>query len=248
VFWIHWATVRRWRVLAVSVGTAAVATLLTALIAPSSTAAYWTQALLDPGRLGPNNGTSNQSMRGVLLRVLPQDAQGAPLSITWLVLVLLVGVSGYWLAARLYRLGEPVAVVGTVGLLAVLLSPVSWVHHLHWAIVAIAALVGEGRNLRRVAAAVGAAVVLYFKLPSSGTSMVQFHEGPYWFARVVENSYCLLAVVVLVALWWFLVRGRQVPVPAATPDAAPDTATPAPGGAAVSPAADAAPAAGLLAR
>ncbi|HET9655095.1 MAG TPA: glycosyltransferase 87 family protein [Kineosporiaceae bacterium] len=209
VFWVHWATARRWRVLAVSVGTAAAATLLTALVAPSSTSAYWTQALLDPGRLGPNNGTSNQSIRGMLLRVMG-DTNPA-LSLTWLVLVLAVGVFGYWLAARLHRLGEDVAVVGTVGFLAVLISPVSWVHHLHWGVVVIAALVGDGRQWRRVAAGALTAVVLYFKLPSTGTSMVLSGRGPYWFARVVENSYCLLAVLALAAMWWFLVRGRSVP-------------------------------------
>jgi alpha-1,2-mannosyltransferase len=207
VFWIHWATVRRWRALAVSAGTAAGLTALTAVIAPASTASYWTQALLDPGRLGPNAGTSNQSIRGVLLRIGPP--QGPAFTLTWLALVLVVGVGGYLLAARLHRLGEPVAVVGAVGMLAVLLSPVSWIHHLHWGIVVIAALFGDGRNWKRVLAAIASVVVLYLKLPWWGSAMVTEHRGPYWEARLLENSYCLYAVLALVMLWFFLARGRS---------------------------------------
>jgi alpha-1,2-mannosyltransferase len=219
VFWVHWATVRRWRVLAVSMGTAAVLTGLTAVVAPSSTAEYWTQALLDPGRLGPNEGTSNQSLRGVLLRIGPP--QGPMFTLTWLMLVLVVGAGGYWLAARLHQLGEPIGAVAAVGMLAVLLSPVSWVHHLHWGILVIAALLGDARRWPRIVAALAAALVLYLKLPWWGGSMVTEHRGPYWVARLLENSYTLFGVLSLVALWLFLAHGRtpSAPAPAEAPSA-----------------------------
>ena len=165
-------------------------------------------ALLDPGRLGPNQGASNQSMRGVLLRLGPPE--GPALTLTWLALVLLVGVAGFSLAARLDRMGEQVAVVGTVGLLAVLVSPVSWVHHLHWGIVVIGALVGDGRQRRRVVAGAVATVWLYLHMPWWGTGMVQRGEGPAWWARLLENSFALFAVVALIALWWLVARGRGV--------------------------------------
>lgn len=206
VFWVHLATVRRWRMLAVSVGTAAALTGLTMLIAPSSTAEYWTQALLDPGRLGPNAGTSNQSMRGVLLRLGPPE--GPLFSLTWAALVLVVGAGGFWLAARLHALGEPVAVVAAVGMLAVLLSPVSWVHHLHWGIAVIAALLGDARNRNRTLAALVATTVLYLELPWWGGSMVAEGRGPAWAGHLLENSYTLFGLLSLIALWVFLVRGR----------------------------------------
>ena len=122
-FWVHWAVARRWRTLAISVGTAAGVTLVTALLLPAASARFWTDALLDPERLGPNAGTSNQSLRGVLLRVWPGDPGLG--TVLWLVLVVLVGGAGFWLSARLDRLGEPVAVVAVVGLVALLVSPVS---------------------------------------------------------------------------------------------------------------------------
>ena len=36
---------------------------------------YWTSVIFDPGRLGSNAGTSNQSLRGMLIRVLLADGR-----------------------------------------------------------------------------------------------------------------------------------------------------------------------------
>ncbi len=136
VFWVHWIVIRNRRALLASVGTAAGVTLLTALYAPSASAAYWTDALLDPTRLGPNADTANQSMRGVLLRLGP--SQG-PLLTAELGALRGRGRAwfGYRLAARFDRLGDQVAVVATLGMLAFLVSPVSWIHHMYWGAVAV---------------------------------------------------------------------------------------------------------------
>ncbi len=214
VFWVHWAVIRRWRPLIVSVATAAGLTLLTALIAPSASAAFWTDALLDPGRLGPNAGASNQSMRGVLLRLGP--SQGPALSLTWLALVLVVGVAGFALSARLHRLGDQVAVVAVLGMMAVLISPVSWVHHLHWGIVVLGVVLGDGRQWRRVVATLAGTTWLYLHLPWWGNGMVSRHQHPYWLAGLLQNSYTLFALTALVAIWWFVARGRE-PLPAGEP-------------------------------
>jgi alpha-1,2-mannosyltransferase len=206
VFWIHWAVTRRWRPLIVSIGTAAGITAITFLLLPAASAAFWTDALLDPDRLGPNQGAANQSMRGVLLRLGP--GEGPALTMLWLALILLVGVAGFALSARLDRLGEQVAVVGVVGMLAVLISPVSWVHHLFWGIVVIGAVVGDGRDWRRVLTGAAGTLWLYLHMPWWGASMVQRGQGPAWWARLLENSYALFAVLSLVAIWWFVARDR----------------------------------------
>jgi alpha-1,2-mannosyltransferase len=208
VFWVHWAVARRWRTLACSVSIAAAATALTAMVLPSASAAYWTDALLDPGRLGPNTGTSNQSLRGVLLRLGPPA--GPALTLTWLALLAVVGAAGFALSARLDRLGEPVAVVAAVGMLAVLLSPVSWIHHLHWGIVVIGAVLGDGRQRRRVATAGAGTVWLWLRLPWWGAHMVVLGGVPRWVARLMQNSYTLFALVALVALWLLVARGRSI--------------------------------------
>jgi alpha-1,2-mannosyltransferase len=210
VFWLHWAVTRQWRAAAASVGTAAAVTGLTALFAPSASAAYWTGALLDPSRLGPNAGTANQSLRGMLLRIGPPE--GPWLSLTWVLCVAGVAVLGLRLSARLDRLGEPVAVVGAVGLIAVLVSPVSWTHHLHWGIPALGALLGDGRSRARVGTALAGGAVLFSRLPWTGNRLGEANDG--WLAvvgGVLEQSYCWFALLALLALWWFLVRGRAVP-------------------------------------
>jgi alpha-1,2-mannosyltransferase len=207
VFWVHYALARRWRALGVSVGTAAAATLLTALYAPSASFAYWTDALLDPGRLGPNAGTQNQSLRGVLLRIGPP--QGPLLSITWLVLVAAVAVVGYRLALRLDRLGEPVAVVGVLGMVAVLVSPVSWTHHLYWGVVVLAALFGDGRDVRRVVAAVAGGAALWFELPWWGADWQKGGGALRWIGYVVEQSDCWFALGSIGLMWWLLVRSAS---------------------------------------
>lgn len=205
VFWIHWAVARRWRPLIVSVATGAGATLATAVVLPSATAAYWTDAVWDPERLGPNNSTSNQSLRGTLLRFLPE---GAVLGAGWVIAAVLVAGAGFWLSARLQERGRPVAVVGVVGVLAVLLSPVSWVHHMHWGIVAVGALLGDGRDRRRTAAAAAVLLVLCSKLPWWGGDMARNHDGLVWLGRFLESGYTVLGLLSVLALWWFVGRPR----------------------------------------
>jgi alpha-1,2-mannosyltransferase len=204
VFWLHWAVTRRWRVLAVSLTTALLVTVASALLLPPASATYWTDALFDPDRLGPNGGTSNQSIRGVLLRLGPDP--GPLASALWLGCVLLVLLGGLALSRQFDRLGEPVAVVATVGMVAFLISPVSWVHHMHWGVVVIAALLGDGRDLRRVGAALTAAVLLWMRLPWWGANLVADHHVNRVFARLVQNSYSIWAVLSLVALWLLVAR------------------------------------------
>ncbi|MFC7591119.1 hypothetical protein ACFQYP_51055 [Nonomuraea antimicrobica] len=47
--------------------------------------------------------------------------------------------------------------------MAVLLSPVAWIHHLAWVVVVLAAIVGDGRD--RVRLWVAAGVWLYYVVP-----------------------------------------------------------------------------------
>jgi alpha-1,2-mannosyltransferase len=204
VFWLHWALARRWRALTVSLGTAALVTAASALALPPASTTYWTDALLDPDRLGPNAGTSNQSLRGVLLRLLPFE--GAAGSAVWLACVVGVLVGGLALSRRLDRLGEPVAVVATLGMVAFLVSPVSWVHHMHWGVVVLGAVLGNGRNWRRVAVALAGAVLLWIRLPWWGANLVADPDVPRVVARVVQNSYSMWALLALLAIWLLVAR------------------------------------------
>ena len=207
VFWVHWVVVRRWRTLVVSVTAAAAATVVTALYAPAASLAYWTDALLDPGRLGPNADTANQSLRGMLLRMGLPD--GPLVSASWLICVIIVASGGYWVSARLERLGDPVGVVAAMGMLAFLLSPVSWIHHMWWGVPAIGALLGDGRQRARVVAALATGAVLFSRLPWTGENLVGRGGWRHVLGWVDQQSYAWLALGVLAALWWLVVRPAE---------------------------------------
>jgi alpha-1,2-mannosyltransferase len=70
---------------------------------------YWTSAIFDSGRLGPNSGTSNQSLRGLLLRAfLPVGLPG----VIWVVIAAAVALAGFTLVKRLARESREPAAAG----------------------------------------------------------------------------------------------------------------------------------------
>ncbi|WP_405142700.1 glycosyltransferase 87 family protein [Sphaerisporangium sp. NBC_01403] len=120
--------------------TTALLTVLPFLVIPQDSTAFWFSALLDSDRVGSNTSTTNQSIRGMLLRLyLP----GWLTSVLWLALVAVVAWYGFRHARRAMREGDRMTAVALTGLMAVLLSPVAWIHHLAWVVVALAALAGS---------------------------------------------------------------------------------------------------------
>ncbi|MEI2776603.1 MAG: glycosyltransferase 87 family protein [Tetrasphaera sp.] len=210
VFVIHYLLCRRWREAATAIGTAVLVTVLAALAAPAASVTFWGSALQDPARLGPNRGTSNQSIRGVLLRLGPQ---GLPGTLLWLVLVAGVGWFGFRLAKRAYAAGDSIAEVATVGLLACLLSPVAWIHHFHWIVVVILAILGPDpwRDRRRLLA--GALVTGWFlcRLPWWGISWIASAWPPLVVGRILQNADLLGALVALWLLAWSRPLGERDP-------------------------------------
>ncbi len=208
VFWVHYAVTGRWRELRTAVLAAGAATVGAFLVLPEASLAFWGGALGDPARLGPNRGTSNQSLRGVLLRLGPDGAAGTAL---WLVLVVAVGVVGFLVARRAYRAGDPVAEVAAVGLMAVLLSPVAWVHHFAWAIVVVAAVMGDGTSRRRLW--LGGAVYVWFlaRLPWWGSAYLSADAGPAWLGRLLQNGFTIGALLSLALLYRLVPTGPGRP-------------------------------------
>ncbi len=200
VFVIHYLVNRRWREAATAVGTAVGVTLLSWVVLPQASFAFWGGALQDPSRLGPNRGTSNQSIRGVLLRFAGEGAVG---TVLWVLLAGAVAVLGFALARRFWLSGDAIAEVATVGLVAFLISPVSWIHHLHWAVVAIFALLGADpfRERARLWAGLGVTAWLLGRFVWWGVSLIA--AGQPWVlpGRILQNSDCALALVALALLW-----------------------------------------------
>src|SRR5580658_3568167 len=88
------------------------------LLLPHDSVTYWTSVIFDPGRLGFNAGTSDQALRGLLLRAFlpgPPAAAGLPwppapaglraglTGVIWVVAVIAVAVAGFAAVRRLAR-------------------------------------------------------------------------------------------------------------------------------------------------
>ncbi|WP_392543871.1 glycosyltransferase 87 family protein [Oryzobacter telluris] len=209
VFVVHFLVTRRWKEAATAVGTAVGVTVGSWVLLPQASFAFWGGALQDPARLGPNAGTANQSIRGFLLRLGPEGLPGTAL---WLVLVAAVGGFGFWLARRRYLEGDSIGEVAVVGLMACLLSPVAWIHHYHWLVVGIFALLGADplRERFRLWAALFVTVFFTLRLPWWGIDWLAHRDWPELPARILQNADVAGGLAALYLLWWV---GRGVVAP-----------------------------------
>ena len=206
------------------------------LLLPHDSVTYWTSAVFDPGRLGSNAGTSDQSLRGLLLRAfLPARLPG----LIWVAVAGAVAVAGFALVRRLARDSrEPAAPGGHIGpaapggqigpaapggqigpaapggqismeaitvtaLVGALVSPVSWIHHYVVVVVAIGAILADGRDPRRVIVAAGTAVYFALTTPWWGQSLLGQRDVPVLAARMVQDSFGIAALALIAVLaWW----------------------------------------------
>nr|WP_276612312.1 glycosyltransferase 87 family protein [Kineococcus vitellinus] len=206
VFLVHFAITRQWRELRNAVAAAAGVTVATFLVAPEASLEFWTSALLNSDRLGPNAGSSNQSLRGFVLRLYLSE--GAT-TLVWGLLAALAAVAGFALARALHRRGSLVGEVAACGMVAVLVSPVSWLHHLLWGVVVLGALVGDGRSRRRLVVGAAGLLLLWVAWPWWGANLLASRSVPTVLARAVQNGDLWWALLSLLAMWWLLVRHAE---------------------------------------
>jgi len=193
-----WLTGRR-RAAGVAAATTVGVTLLTAAILPRDSAAFWLHAVLQPERTGLNSGEANQSLRGILLRL---SWPHGPTVVVWLLAVAVVALLGFRRAVRASRAGDELAGVALVGLLAVLLSPVAWIHHLAWLPLVIGIIAADGRDRRRIMAAFAVWLCFFAKLPWWGAHMLARHGGPAVEIFLLRNAYGLIALGLVLFLPW----------------------------------------------
>ena len=120
------------------------------LLLPQDSVTYWTSAIFDSGRLGPNSGTSNQSLRGLLLRALPPwppAPAGLPAGlpgVIWVVVAAAVALAGFAAVRRLARPSREPATGGQLNPAATggQLNPAAPGGQMNMEAVAITALVG----------------------------------------------------------------------------------------------------------
>ena len=114
-------------------------------VAPASAATYWTDRLVDAGRVGPPALAHNQSVYGALTRLL----DGPPPTLLWLAVAGPLSLAVLVVGAAWWRRGD--RVLGTcLGAMAMLIaSPVSWSHHWVWAVPVALVLWERSRWARR---------------------------------------------------------------------------------------------------
>lgn len=196
VFIVYLLVTGRRRAAAVAASTFVAASLLAAAVLPGDSKTFWTDALWHSERLRANDGTSNQSLRGMWLRAVHDGHASTAL---WLASAAVVAVLGFRRARATQRAGDELTGIALTGLLAVLLSPVSWIHHLCWLLLVLPAILSDGRDRRRLVMALAVYAFYVVKLPWIGAHWAA-HGGPAVPARVVEDAYGLGALVLLITL------------------------------------------------
>jgi len=125
------------------------------LVIPAETGAYFGGIGADASRVGPVGSAINQSLRGALSRLVGYDVGTGPLWLGAAILSALLALLAWWRLDRDDRLGALLA----VQLLGLLVSPISWSHHWVW-LVPVAMWLLHGPLGRSLAARVTAVVLL----------------------------------------------------------------------------------------
>ncbi|MEU8541636.1 glycosyltransferase 87 family protein [Streptomyces sp. NPDC048717] len=111
-------------------GTFLVTTLAMVVAMPDASKTFWTRTLFETGRVGHAEETGNQSVSGVLARLLHTDAPG----LWWVAAAGLLGCAAMALAVRAALRGDRAAAVVITAFTALMISPISWSHHWVWCV------------------------------------------------------------------------------------------------------------------
>ncbi len=166
IFIVYLLVTGRWRAAVTAMGTAAGATVFAAALFPDASREFWTEALWNTNRVGELAFVSNQSLRGVVARLNPEE----PSTVAWLVLVAATVALWVWRSRSAAAAGDEATGLALTGAVMCLVSPVTWVHHLVWLLPAIILLVDNavsapaGSRRRRVLLV--AAIIAYAFLTS----------------------------------------------------------------------------------
>jgi alpha-1,2-mannosyltransferase len=167
------------------------------VLVPGASWTYWTSLLWDAGRVGGVAYSGNQSVMGVLFRVLGHE----PGTVLWFLvagslagLVLLVAAAVWWR-------GRPELAVCTAALAMLLASPISWSHHWVWAVPLVIALWSLSRVVAVLTTALFASAVIW--VPPR-TEMRELAWTPW--EQVYGNSYLIAALLLAAYVGWVAVR------------------------------------------
>jgi alpha-1,2-mannosyltransferase len=162
---------RRFRAALLAASAFGLATLLMLAVAPGASKTFWTSAIFQGNRIGDPAFVSNQSLYGLVSR----HGLGP---VVWVVLVLLAVAGWAWAVLR-YR--DALFGLAVTGVLAGLVSPITWVHHLVWLIPALA-------------------VAARWRWPVALVAFAILGSRVVWHSRPLVDAYLLVAAGLLVVL------------------------------------------------
>jgi alpha-1,2-mannosyltransferase len=161
LFIVYFALTRQWRAALRALATVAVLFTAGAIVLPSASARYFTDLLFKVGRPGPPTFFSNQALNGFLRRVHSPHWLWIPLGIA-------IAVIGFRKALEAHQRGNETTAVVLVGLIGLLVAPISWLATAVWVAPAIGLILGSGTDRRRVLAAIGLVALFIARLPMLG--------------------------------------------------------------------------------
>ncbi|GGP35836.1 glycosyltransferase 87 family protein [Streptomyces melanogenes] len=189
-----------------------------ALVLPGASADFWTRRLYETDRVGKAWIVDNQSLQGLVARLLHTPGPG----VVWVGVTAVVGAAGLWTARRA---DERWGVLVTA-LTALLVSPISWSHHWVWCVPLVAVLVAEGRTRTAVAVAAVFAGRTLWLVPHEGD--LDLHLP--WWQQPLASPYALLGIVVSAQVAFRLRPGgglvAQFPAPLGSPPQPENSAQP----------------------
>jgi alpha-1,2-mannosyltransferase len=182
--------------------------LVAFLVSPTSSKAYWTKAIFKPGRAGDLTIVDNQNLWGVLDRL----THGALPAGVMVPVLLAAAAGGLWLAAQAHRRSSPLLGVLVCAVTCLIVSPISWVHHMVWVVPAILWLAFAvdrprwGRGLAVVAAVLFWSAPVWW-VPYKNTTDLHLN----WLQLVAGNSFFLAMAIFMAGATVLVVRRRSWP-------------------------------------
>ncbi|MEU3476946.1 glycosyltransferase 87 family protein [Streptomyces sp. NPDC033754] len=128
-------------------------TLAVALALPADSKKFWTETLFATGRVGFAEETANQSISGVLARLMHTDSPG----IWWVLTAAVMGGAAMVLAVRAALRGDKAVAVVICAFTALMISPISWSHHWVWCVPLLILLADRATRVWLVTGAVALA-------------------------------------------------------------------------------------------
>ncbi|WP_164546452.1 glycosyltransferase 87 family protein [Corynebacterium hylobatis] len=214
VFILVFLVQRQWRHAATTFLAGVGFTLAAAAFSLENSLTYWLNTLSDTGRIGNEAYASNQSVRGLLARLVEPGEQ-AP-GLVWLALVAICLGLIITAMTRVGAAGDnrPLGVVLLASTVALVCSPVSWSHHWVWLVpLGLALGVVAWQRRSTVGGTLAGLITVAVFAPPHWLLPNDFglEYDWAWWGHVVGNSYVLLALAVVCTA----VAAPRVLVPAA---------------------------------